>query len=1256
MKGARVKYGDLIQFDPIEDVIQIKDADKVDVARQLVSNFVISDDMAAKLSDPHLPGAVFRNLQFDEPQDNKGVLIIGNYGTGKSHLMSVISAVAEHGELADVLTSRELAESAKSIAGKFKVLRREIGATTMGLRDIITLWLEEGLAELGITFKFPDQDKVPSNKPALTQMMAAFGEMYPDHGLLLVVDEMLDYLRSRRDQQLVLDLGFMREVGEICKDTRFRMIGGLQEAIFDSPQFKFVSDSLSRVQSRFSQLLIAREDVEYVVAQRLLKKSDEQRERIRTHLQPFTRFYGDMNERMDDFVRLFPVHPEYIKVFEQIRAVEKREVLRTLSASMKRMLDVDVPADAPGLIAFDSYWKTIEDNPQYRTYPDVKKVIDVGDRLEGLVDVGYPAGQNKAFAHRIISGLCVHRLAVGDIEKPIGLTAEALRDQLCLYDPLVAELGGEPADDLRGAVETALRLISTTVNGQFISATERDAKGKLGGQFFLDVSKDVDYDQLVQQRAVMIDDDARNRYYYEALKLVMECTDQPYVGGYRIWERELEWREHRTMRKGYLFFGAPNERSTAVPQRDFYVYFLEPFEVAQFKDEKRSDEVFFRLVTSDDDFRSLCTFYAAALDLAATSAGQAKNVYEAKAQGFHRDLVQWLKANLASFEVTHEGKTRSLLEWAKTMEQSPAAYGSSLSNIRDAVNYVASGRLAGHFAEQAPEYPTFSVLITAANRAQAAQDALRWMRGAGRSQEHPVAVLDALELLHDGKVRPADSRYARYISDQLAKKGEGQVLNRSEIISDDHGVPFMDPSRYRLEPEFVAVLVGALANNGDLTVSLSGQKYDATNMDTLVVKPIDEIADFKHVQRPQGWQLPSIRALFELVDLPSGLVAAVQEGKDEPIQQLQTEAIKLAGRLATAASQVANGIILFDGDLLGESEKTEMVSAMNATKSFLDSVQAYKTPGQMKNFAVPESEIATKHEGLSALFRVEALETAVLELNPLAAYLTQARMVSTPDDPWVADADEVMSECTARITAVAGHLDSVERRNIQKRLADCKERYIAGYLELHKRARLDQSQDQRKAKLLNDSRLKMLDALATIELLPIAQLRETKERLAGIKSCWSLMKVDLEKAPTCQACHFRPDVEPAAVPLAGEVEAIDVRLDELVAQWTTNLVANLEDPLAWNSISLLDEPKKKAVEKFLHDKQLPQPVPSDLVSGLQEVLAGLEKLVITAADVRAALQEGGTPAKPEDLKARFGAYLDKRLAGKDRDRVRVVIE
>ena len=84
-----MKYGELVQFDPIESVVVLRDADRASAAQKLVSTYVISAQMAERLNE-----IVFPHLQYDMPHDNKGLMIVGNYGTGKSHLMSMISAVA----------------------------------------------------------------------------------------------------------------------------------------------------------------------------------------------------------------------------------------------------------------------------------------------------------------------------------------------------------------------------------------------------------------------------------------------------------------------------------------------------------------------------------------------------------------------------------------------------------------------------------------------------------------------------------------------------------------------------------------------------------------------------------------------------------------------------------------------------------------------------------------------------------------------------------------------------------------------------------------------------------------------------------------------------------------------------------------------------------------------------------------------------------------------------------------------------------
>lgn len=253
------------------------------------------------------------------------------------------------------------------------------------------------------------------------------------------------------------------------------------------------------------------------------------------------------------------------------------------------------------------------------------------------------------------------------------------------------------------------------------------------------------------------------------------------VSGYHIWEHELEWRERKAARLGYLFFGAPNERSTAQPPRDFYLYFLQPHDPPPFRDERRGDEVFFRLTAPDDEFRDALRRYAGARDLAGTSSGQAKKTYEDKAEDALGKLTKWLRNHMTTvFQVAHQGRQKPLLEWVKG--KVPPRSGASI-NVRDLVNAVGSICLASSFEEQSPDYPTFSILITSDNRKQAAQDALRWLTGRQQTKQG-AAVLDALDLLDGEKLRPQSSKYARHILDLLGQKGHGQVLNRPELIHD----------------------------------------------------------------------------------------------------------------------------------------------------------------------------------------------------------------------------------------------------------------------------------------------------------------------------------------------------------------------------------------------------------------------------------------------------------------------------------------
>ena len=119
-------------------------------------------------------------MQFPTPRDNEGVLVVGNYGTGKSHLMSVVSAVAEYPGLAGSLSHARVREAAEAIAGRFKVARVEIGAVQRGLRDILIDELEQALARWGTPFNFPPASTLTNHKDVLVEATAAFQERYPE--------------------------------------------------------------------------------------------------------------------------------------------------------------------------------------------------------------------------------------------------------------------------------------------------------------------------------------------------------------------------------------------------------------------------------------------------------------------------------------------------------------------------------------------------------------------------------------------------------------------------------------------------------------------------------------------------------------------------------------------------------------------------------------------------------------------------------------------------------------------------------------------------------------------------------------------------------------------------------------------------------------------------------------------------------------------------------------------------------------------
>jgi hypothetical protein len=63
--------------------------------------------------------------------------------------------------------------------------------------------------------------------------------------------------------------------------------------------------------------------------------------------------------------------------------------------------------------------------------------------------------------------------------------------------------------------------------------------------------KTIDYDAKIDDKASTLSESQLDQYYFDALTRVVVEDQSPYVRGYKIWEHEIEWRDHKITRRGY---------------------------------------------------------------------------------------------------------------------------------------------------------------------------------------------------------------------------------------------------------------------------------------------------------------------------------------------------------------------------------------------------------------------------------------------------------------------------------------------------------------------------------------------------------------------------------------------------------------------------------------------------------------------------------------------------------------------------------
>jgi len=1221
-----MKYKELIKFEPINTVVQLIKAEDTAIAKNLIKTFVFSKKMQEDMNE-----IILKNLDIESKDQGKGIQIVGSYGTGKSHLMSIVSAIAENEKLLKDLPNEDLKNDFKKIAGKYKVLRFEIG-TDKPLKEIVFAQIERFFKKEELEFNF-DEKSTLSWKEQIQEMMAEFETKFPNHHFLIVIDELLEYLKGRKPTELHNDLMLLRQLGEACDNSRFKLMFGVQELLYRSPEFQFQAEMLNKVEDRYDDLTITKEDVSFVVKERLLKKDIHQKEKIRNHLLKFSHIFESINTNLNEFVDLFPVHPNYVSYFERIKhGKSQREILKILSLKFAEILENDVPESDPGLITYESYWEDLSSNTSMLTIPDIRAVRDKVEIITDRIDNHFVGARSnrKEIAHSIAHALAI-RILCDDLDKRNGANAQSLKEDLC-----ITISGVDDPELLTAAIDSAAKQLVSATAGQYIDLDP------VSNDYYIRTEGGINIPQLIRDYAdevIKKDPDQADQCYFDFLQFVLELHQDTYRTGFKIWQHSLDWNDKKSFRLGYIFFGNPNERSTTEPIQQYYIFFCPLFNSIKRNDE--SDEVYFDVEGMSDDFKDTICLYGAAKAKYASAPSNQKQLFSNQIEEYQKKAISLFDKEFADkTKVIYNGKSKSLKSYPLPGE------GSTKDMI---FRNVAAKELNKYFNEKFPDYPSFSDLlqpISKDNFDGRINSALKKISYSSQPNRDGEAILTGLGLWGGQNIDIQNSKYADSILKKLKASGDGAVLNKADII-----YPHYAPGNlwysvdYNIDHQLEFVVLAALTYKGDIEINWSGNiNISATNIENILSLKDEDFFTYQHIKKPQGIPVKNLKTLFTCLGLPD---YTSELEKPDTISKIITEAKTKTDLVVKTKAIVASGLSCRGVDLLSAEESEKIKSELENLSTMLDSIQTYNTYGKLKSFKLSSEDLTTAFKAYEYCDLVEKLKAKAEKFEKLVSYLFTAQSYVIESEKPLFDDITAAKNKLSEVLLSEKETDAKKYEALLKSLID---RYADYYISHYTKCRLTNKDELKKERILGSEKKRICDILKDLDFISPTEYGN------WINSITSLRVADISVTKTRVLDNPYHDFNPREFygNTNYKISELEDQLDSILEKWTNAMRSVFKDPGVQANLDVFNDEERKLIEDFKNNKiDLSSDNAAKLRSLISQFTQGIDKVEITVDEFRKILNR---PLKPDEAIEALTSYIDNLCEGKERNKVRIIIK
>ncbi len=1221
-----MKYKDLIQFDPIDEIIKFGQLDNEDYRAKLVKTFVCSEPY-----ETYVIPNICATLDLNTTKETKGIQIVGNYGTGKSHLMSLFSIIAEDDKYLDLLQSQKAKDWLKTIAGKYKVHRFELG-NNQELWDIVCYQIDKALADWGVDYSISDDATPATYSEKLQRMMAAFEDVYGNKGFMLVIDEMLSYLKGRSEPALLnRDLAVLQALGQMSDRTHFRMVFGVQELIYRSPEFQFAKEMLAHVNERYIDLTIRKEDVQFIVQQRLLQKDEHQKVQIREHLAKFTTMFPHMSNNLDTYVNLFPVHPSYFENFSLIRiGKSQREVLKTLSRKFAAMIDDDVPQTEPGLICYDSYWQDMLGNVDLKADPDVSKVSDITDLVNQKIETNFTKGlaPKKKLAHRIVAASAIKMLQA-ELSHANGVSAESLANDLCHIDGTC-----ETYDELVDlAITRVLEAIVSATMGQYYEKGENE--------YHLRIEGGVNYEQRVKDYTRQMSPAQKDEYFFKFLSEVLPVDGDTYRSGFNIWPHEIEWQTHKCTRDGYIFMGNPSSRSTTHPQRLFYIYFLPIFNDADKRHDAEVDSVYFIMDGLSEEFKQRVTLYGSALSQEGSASSDEKPKYKLLRDKYFKEARDLFNNQfLECIQVEYIGEQHPL----------KGLQGANGDSKIDIVSDVTSYILENQFESNNSDYPKFTALtqpLAKINRENMLRSARMKIANPTQLNRNGEAVLMALGLWEDGALSTEHSQYARSLKQKLDAQ-DGKVLNRDEILECFWNETCEYVSKdFHIEADLEMLVMGVMAALGELEIVLSGGTcLNAANISNFYNITPQDCYTFSNVRPPKGINIPLIRELMKGF-LGADRTSELDNPNSSVFADLSSEAKRIEDRVVVLQHKIQGGYH-FAGDIeiISDNEARQMNLNFDRLKGIANKMQRCNTKAKMRNIDWPEDVVRTAMgETRQMLEDTERMLKQVEEFQSYISYFRTALSNIT-----LPDLRDDVNNAISKVKEVI-RLDENARDAYKKELDALKGHYADWYMAEYVKAHIREIEFKKAETLKTNDKSTICEIVSEVPFVNPSRYYSWKEKIGRLKPANpNVTKEAILSMPT-SVDSFNPAITTGQLPSFGELKD---EQEDIFEDFLAQFKEALEDPTTENNRDMLTSDEKSLVEKFGNDTiTLDRHTARPLADAIAKLQRSFTKIEITHEDM---LRIFSRPMTKQQAIDALTAYIQQKSQGHRPEDIRIIIK